>query len=422
MTQAIAGQRVVVLGAGMVGIACALSLRQRAMEVTVLDPLGPGAATSHGNAGVLARSSLMPFNHPGLWAQLPGLLRGKNPGFRYHLPWVLGQWRWGLSFLGHARAADFKETTTALDALIRHSGIVHRRWMAEAGVAHRRQDNGWLFLYRSEAAFESGALGRETLARFGVATRVLDAAALHELEPHLKPVFPRALWVQDASSVDSPGEVVRGYAAWLQTMGGTVRTDEATGLHRHSGGWTVHTRSGPPLEADHVVVALGPWSRDFLRGQFGLRLPMGFERGQHRHFHPAGASALGRPVYDTAGGYVLAPMARGLRLTTGVELNAQFAPPHQAQLEAAERTARQAMPLGARTADPDWLGSRPTLPDCRPMIGECPGHDALWLALGHQHIGFSTGPGTGELLAQLMLGEPTAIDPHPFRPQRFLRS
>ena len=416
------GQHVAVLGAGIVGIACALSLRQRGLAVTVLDPLGPGAATSHGNAGVMARSSLIPFNHPRLWAQLPALLREKNPGFRYHLPWMLGQWRWGLSFLSHARESVFHETTVALDSLIRYSGEVHRCWMAEAGIAHLRRDDGWLILYRSEASFENAAFGRETLARFGVAMRVIDAPALRKLEPHLKSVFQRALWVQDASSVDNPGEVVHGYAARLRALGCSVLNVEGTGLGRHSGGWTVHTSSGTPFEADHVVVALGPWSRDFLRQQFGLKLPMAFERGQHRHFEPSGDATLNRPVYDTAGGYVLAPMAQGLRLTTGVELNAQHAPPHKAQLEAAERAAREAMPLGERTSDPDWSGSRPTLPDSRPMIGGCPGHNALWLALGHQHIGFSTGPGTGELLAQLMLGEVTAIDPHPFRPQRFLRA
>ena len=422
MTHARPGQHAVVLGAGMVGIACALSLRHRGLAVTVLDPLGPGAATSHGNAGVLARSSLMPFNHPGLWAQLPALLRGRNPGFRYHLPWVLGKWRWGLSFLGHARASSFAETTTALDALICHSGTVHRRWMAGAGVAHRRRDEGWLFLYRSQAGFDGGVFGRETLARFGVATRELDARALHDLEPHLKPVFARALWVQDASSVDSPAEVVRGYARWLQTLGGVVVTRQAAGLERGDAGWTVHTDHGEPMTADHVVVATGPWSRDFLRQQLGLRLPLVFERGQHRHFVPVEEATLNRPVYDTAGGYVLSPMAQGLRLTTGVELNAQFA-----LLRTGNSWNRpNALPVkpcrsgSADSDDPDWLGSRPTLPDCRPMIGGCPRHDGLWLALGHQHIGFSTGPGTGELLAQLMLGESTEVDPHPFRPQRFL--
>jgi D-amino-acid dehydrogenase len=422
MTRARLGQQVVVLGAGMVGIACALSLRQRGLAVTVVDPLGPGAATSHGNAGVLARSSLMPFNHPRLWPQLPGLLRGRSPGFRYNPLAMMSQWRWGLSFLSHAREQAFRETTTALDALIRQSGTVHRRWMDATGVAHRRRDEGWLFLYRSEAGFQSGAFGRETLARFGVATAELGAHELHDLEPHLQPIFRRALWVKDASSVDSPGELVRAYARWLVELGGQLQTTEATQLQRDNGGWSIGTSDGRALRADHVVIALGPWSRDFLRQHVGLKLPMGFERGYHRHFTPANGAALNRPVYDTSAGYVLAPMAQGLRLTTGVELNAQHAPPRPAQLDAAERAAREAVALGERTTEPDWLGSRPTLPDSRPMVGECPGQAGVWLALGHQHIGFSTGPGTGELLAQLMLGEPTTLDPHPFRPQRFLRS
>jgi D-amino-acid dehydrogenase len=422
MTPARPGHRVVVLGAGMVGIACAISLRQRGLDVTVVDPLGPGAATSHGNAGVLARSSLIPFNHPRLWAQLPGLLRGQNPGFRYSPLWMIKQWRWGLAFLAHARTQDFEVTSSALDALIRLSGEVHRRWMAEAGVAQRRRDDGWLFLYRSQSGFDAGAFGRETLARFGVATAVLAPHELHDLEPHLKPVFQRALWVKDASSVDSPGEVVKAYAVWLLALGGRLHISEATGLQPTNSGWMVRSADGAALNADHVVIALGPWSRDFLRKQLGIQLPMGFERGQHRHFQPLNGTELHRPVYDTAGGYVLAPMAQGLRLTTGVELNAQHASPHKEQLEAAERAAREALPLGARTSDPDWLGSRPTLSDCRPMIGDCPGRAGLWLALGHQHIGFSTGPGTGELLAQLMLGQPTTIDTHPFRSQRFLRS
>lgn len=415
------GQRVLVLGAGMVGVSCALSLCQRGLAVTVLDPLGAGAATSFGNAGVLARSSLMPFNHPGLWSQLPALLRGRHPGFRFDPGWTLRQWRWGLAFLAHARHAAFEETTAALDALIRHSATLHRRWMSAAGVAHRRRDDGWLFLYRSVAAFEAGASGRATLARFGVATRVLDGAGLQALEPGLRPIFARALWVQDASAVDSPGAVVQGYAAWLQAQGGQLLNRTATGLQRTEGGWSVHTREGTAHTAEHVVLALGPWSRDFLREHLGLSLPMAYERGQHRHFHATGGPGLSRPVYDTAGGYVLAPMAQGLRLSTGVELNARDAPPSRVQLEAAERAAREAMPLGERTCDPDWLGSRPTLPDSRPMIGACPGRPGLWLALGHQHIGLSTGPGTGDLLAQLMLGETPAFDPAPFRPQRFLR-
>ncbi len=410
----------VVLGAGMVGICCALALRQRGLRVTVLDPLGAGAATSHGNAGVLSPSSLMPFNRPGLWAQLPDLLRARTPGFRFDALWLLSQWRWGLAFMRHARPAAFEVTSTSLDGLISHSGGLHRQWMQAAGVAYRRRDEGWLFLYRSEGAYAGAAFGRETLARFGVGTTELNADALHDLEPQLKAIFPKALWVHGASSVDNPGEVVRAYARWLQTLGGELIHSAATQLQRSPSGWCMTLGDGSTRQADQVVLALGPWSRDFLKRQLGLRLPMGFERGYHRHFHQNSNAQLNRPVYDTAAGYVLAPMEQGIRLSTGVELNAHDAPMNTAQLEAAERAAREALPLGPRTTEADWMGSRPTLPDSRPMLGECPGHPGLWLALGHQHIGFSTGPASGELLAQLMLGETPALDPFPFRPSRFL--
>jgi D-amino-acid dehydrogenase len=151
---------------------------------------------------------------------------------------------------------------------------------------------------------------------------------------------------------------------------------------------------------------------------------MAFERGYHRHFKPVPGVSLQRPVYDTAGAYVLSPMlnAEGqteFRMTTGVELAARDAAPNMAQLEAAENAVRRVIPLKESVAGSDWMGSRPTTPDSRPVIGEMPQCPGLWLAFGHQHIGFSTGPGTGVLLAELMAAESTSINPAPFSPERF---
>jgi D-amino-acid dehydrogenase len=108
-----------------------------------------------------------------------------------------------------------------------------------------------------------------------------------------------------------------------------------------------------------------------------------------------------------------------MRLSTGIELAAQDAAFNAQQLDAAEIAARKVLPMKASTDSPDWLGSRPTTPDSRPVIGEMPGCAGLWLAYGHQHIGFSTGPGTGVLLSELMSSESTSIDPRPFSPARF---
>ncbi|MGJ7494630.1 NAD(P)/FAD-dependent oxidoreductase [Variovorax sp. RT4R15] len=414
---------VAVLGAGIVGVSCALELQRRGHDVTIFDRVAPGRETSYGNAGVIARSSLMPFNHPGLWAMLPKLLKNNSASFRYDPLFLARNLPWALGFLSRARPGSFQETTTALDALIRLSTKEHQRLLVEAGAAHRLRATGWLFLYRSEQGFAGGRLARDTLDKFGVSTQTLDAHELSELEPDLKPLFPRALWIKDASSVDSPGRVVEAYAKLFVARGGRIKQTLIGGISRSGAGdgWQITEESGLVHEAARVVLALGPWTKEFARKSLGLSVPMAFERGYHMHYGAIGSASLGRPIYDTGGGYVLSPMEQGLRLTTGVQLAARDAPKNLAQLELAERSAREAFPLDSRLDTDAWLGSRPTLPDSRPIIGECPRHPGLWLAFGHQHIGFSTGPGTASLLASMMAGEACAFDPTPFRPSRFIR-
>ena len=413
------GETVAVVGAGMVGVCCALELQQRGLKIQLFDRKGPGQETSYGNAGVFARSSLIPLNNPGLWATLPRLLSNRSPQLRYDPLYMLRQTKWGIGFVSRARPAAFNETATALDALIRLSMPAHRRLMQEAGVGHRLRDNGWIFLYRSAQAFANSRFARDVYDRFEIATQELDQAALRDLEPHLLPVFERGLWIKDTCSVDDPGRVVEAYAALFQARGGDLVQREITSLQRNSQGhWQLRGRDGRSTTANKVVVALGPWANDLLE-PLGVAAPLAFERGYHQNFAAASGATLARPVYDTAAGYVLAPMESGLRLSTGVELTERDAPANRTQLELAEAAARQAFPLGARSGS-DWLGARPTLPDCRPLIGEAPRHPGLWLAIGHQHIGLSTGPGTAQLLASLLLGEACSIDARPFRAERFI--
>ncbi len=413
------GNHVIVLGAGIVGVCCALELRRRGMTVTLVDRQEPGMETSMGNAGVLARSSLMPFNHPGLWGQLPRLLKNDTVQFRYRWQYLAANLGWATRFLLSARASVFQETARALDGLIRLSAPEHIKLLDESGARHRLRDTGWIFLYRTEAAWQAGALARRTFAQYEVPTRELAPAELAGLEPALSPIFPRALWIQGSYSVDDPHAVVAAYADLLRREGGAFQRLTASAIRRDGGGWTVQgANASESVSADRLVVALGPWSKALLKTT-GIDLPMAFERGYHMHYSGREGARVTRPVYDTGGGYVLSPMARGLRLSTGVELDACDAPARPVQLDLAEQRAREALPLGERLDAAAWLGRRPTLPDSRPMIGEAPRHPGLWLALGHQHIGFSTAPGTAKILAELMRGG--GADRHrAFRPGRFI--
>lgn len=412
-------QRFAVLGGGMVGVSCALELQSRGHAVTLIERSRPAAETSHGNAGVVARSSLVPLNNPGLWKQLPTLLKNRSAALRYNPAFLMRNPTWGLGFLRSARQAVFEETVQALDALIVLSTARHQHWTQLAGAARLWRDHGWVYAYREALACEQAAVTRSVWSRWGVDHAVLNADELRQLEPGLGAAYQAAVWVKDAWSVSSPQQVVQLYADAFVQQGGVLLKDECRALSpvAHAG-WSVRCAQAGEQRFDQVVVALGPWSPDVL-ASLGLRVPMAFERGYHMHYGWSGGAALTRPVYDTAAACVLSPLADGLRLTTGVELTDRDAPNNLSQLELAEASVRSVLPLGDRLQRDPWRGSRPTLPDSRPMIGPATGHKGLWLAFGHQHIGFSTGPGTAAMLGAMVDGQAPPIATAPFSPARF---
>jgi D-amino-acid dehydrogenase len=196
------------------------------------------------------------------------------------------------------------------------------------------------------------------------------------------------------------------------TLPGDART-----LHRSEGRWRVDTDAGH-LDADQIVVALGPWAPDVLE-PLGIKLPFGLKRGYHRHFAAAGFSSLVRPILDADRGYCLAPMEQGIRLTTGAEFAARDAPPTPVQFDRLMPSATELFPLGMPVEKEPWMGSRPCFADSRPVIGRAPGQAGLWLACGHGHWGLTLGPATGRLLAEMMTGSTPFTDPAPYRAERF---
>jgi D-amino-acid dehydrogenase len=199
--------------------------------------------------------------------------------------------------------------------------------------------------------------------------------------------------------------------------GGVLLKGDARSLRQQDEGWRVDSEHGV-VASRQVVVALGPQSADVF-SRFGYRIPLAIKRGYHMHYASQPGAALEHSVIDAQAGYVLAPMARGIRLTTGVEFAASDAPANEIQLRRCEAIARRLYPLGERLDAEPWLGRRPCLPDMRPVIGEAPRHPGLWFNFGHAHHGLTLGPVSGRLLADMMTGNPTFTDPAPYSPARF---
>lgn len=408
------GRHAVIVGAGMIGITAGLALRRGGWAVTVIDPHPPGSETSFGNAGIIGRGSVVPVNAPALWRMLPRILAGRHPGARVDARYALTAPRFLAGMLANATPARSRRTAAALNALLDGAPEAHAALMGEAGIAHRLRHTGWLKLYRGRRGASAGE--RAALERFGIAHEVLDAAAIAEREPHLAPVFGHGLWVRANASVDDPGAVVTAYAALLADRGGRIIAGRVRGLVPEPP--LALLEDGQEIAADRIIVAAGPWSADLLQ-PLGYRPPSGVERGTSRYYRPRGNAVLNHPVYDAAGGYVLTPMAAGIRLTTGADFSGRDRPQRFRQLAAAERRAHAVFPLDGPADDRPWAGSRPSLPDSRPAIGPVPGHPAIWCSFGHGHIGFTSGPASAALLAALIDRRPPPFDPSAFDPARF---
>jgi D-amino-acid dehydrogenase len=322
-----------------------------------------------------------------------------------------------LAFFAASRRSRLIETARIMRPLFARALAEHEALLADAGATGYLRREGWLKLYRSDAAF--AAIGRELdlAAEFGIAHRRLDPDGARAIEPHLAPVFRHAVHWPGAASVSNPLAVTKAYAARLAKLGGVVLTGNARSLHRADGRWRVETAEGP-LDAPEVVLALGPFAPDML-DPLGIRLPLGIKRGYHLHFRTGGNAALTRPIVDVENGYCLAPMEQGIRLTTGAEFAARAAPPTPVQFDRLLPDARRLFRLGEPIEATPWMGCRPCFADSRPVIGRAPGHAGLWLAYGHGHWGLTLGPATGRLMAEMMTGATPFCDPAPYGAERF---
>jgi D-amino-acid dehydrogenase len=408
---------VIVLGAGIVGTSAALHLSKRGVSVALVDRRGPGEETSYGNAGVIEGNTLFPHAFPSGLGKLLQVALLRAPEANYHLTALPKLLPWLWAYRANTRGAGSLAFAEAMRPLFAAAVTEHEELLAESGATRYLRKDGWLKLYRGDAAFAATARERDYAGGLGLRHRVLSVEQARTLEPSLAPEFSHAVHWPDAASVSDPLAVTRAYASAFAKRGGVTVKGDARTLHRSGTDWRVDTDEGP-IDAKEAVIALGPWAPDLL-GPLGIDLPLAFKRGYHRHFRALGNAALTRPVVDIAYGYCLAPMDQGIRLTTGAEFADRDAPPSPEQFARLMPAARKLFALGEGVEAQPWMGSRPCFADSRPVIGRAPGQDGLWLDYGHAHWGLTLGPASGRLLAEIMTGATPYCDPKPYAAERF---
>jgi D-amino-acid dehydrogenase len=406
----------IVLGGGMVGIGTALHLQSRGWSVALVDRKEPGRETSYGNAGIIQSEAVKPYAMPYDLGGVLDIALARTNDVHYSLAALPHHMRPLLLYWWNSFPERHEVLTMTYAQLIARAAPEHEPLITAAGAGNLVRRDGFRVLHRNQAQFDKEAAEAEAVGKaFGVKFKLLSASELAKAEPGLSESGIGGLHWQEPWTVSDPGSLVTSYAELFVRRGGKLLRGDATTLSQQGSGWAVVTDEGR-IDAEAVVVSLGPWSPTFLK-RFGYDIPMVRKRGYHRHY--TGGAPLDLPLRDAAFGYLMNPMAKGVRITTGAELSSPDAELTPVQLGKAEAAARQLIDLGKPVEPEPWLGTRPCMPDMLPVVGQAAQHKGLWLHFGHGHQGFTLGPATGRILAELMSGETPSVDVTACAPARF---
>jgi D-amino-acid dehydrogenase len=416
--------RVIVIGAGVVGLACAWELRRRGAAVVVVERGAVGGGVSRGNTGWVSPSFTYPLPAPGMVREGLRQLVGGGEAFvlRPSLDPAFVRWLWG--FRRSCSPARFDDGVRALLALnrrtlelfdaYREAGVAFE--MHTAGLVVAARTPGGLDLYRRifqrlrELGYEGGAIDE------------LDAAEMGRLEPALDRAQVVAGLHARVDRFVRPEQLTAGLAERLRADGVEIREGcDVRALEREQGGWRLDTGSGEPLAGERVVVAAGLPTVPLLR-RLGVRVPLMGARG-----YSVTLAGRGTPprhaLYLSEAKLGLSPFDGGVRIAGVFELGARKA---DVAAGAGERLLAAARPyLAGWQPDSDgpveaWGGLRPATPDGLPLIGALPGLDGVYLATGHGMLGVTLAPATADLLAPLVLEGRAAPELAPFDPGRRL--
>ena len=408
----------VVIGAGIVGLAAALRLRQAGHEVLVIDRSGVAAEASRGNAGACAYSDIEPLASPGIIRQAPRWLLDPLGPLSLPLPYLptIAPWLW--RFWRASRPERVAASTRAQAALMRLAAAAMPRLVRDAGVPGLLHSDGNLHLYESQAEWQASLPGWQVRAQHGIAFEHLsEPAAIARSQPGLSPQLVAATLVPGWQRIDDPLALAQAVAAALTALGGRLRRAAVTSLRPTPDGITLRLANGRELRARRVLVAAGAWSHQLARG-LGDHLPLETERGYNTTL-PPGAFDLRRQLTFARHGFVVTPIAGGVRVGGAVELGGLQAPPNFARSRSLLDQAKRFLP-GLRTeGGTAWMGFRPSMPDSLPVIGPAPGDARVLYAFGHGHLGLTQCAATAELIADLAAGLAPALDMAPYAATRF---
>ncbi|MBB4122545.1 NAD(P)/FAD-dependent oxidoreductase [Martelella radicis] len=407
----------VVIGGGIIGAMAARHLLAAGRRITIIERDHVAAGASAGNAGILAFPEIIPIAAPGvIWKAPRWLLDPLGPlAIRPAYAARLAPWFW--RFLKASNQRHFHHAIGVHTALMRLTACEYEKLRDDETLASFIVKTGTLDLYDSATTIAAAMPEWEHKAEAGARFRRVGRAEIEELQPGLAPQFAHAFFSDDGLQIADPAGFTRAVAETALGEGAVLERAEVLALAPKDDGVVLLLSGGRTLAAQNAVVACGAWSRR-LAASLGEAIPLDTERGYNTTL-PKTAFPLRRQLYFNDHGFVVTPLADGIRVGGAVEFGGLNLPPDYRRADALLTRAKGFLPALETEGGTQWMGFRPSTPDCLPVIARSNAAPGVIYAFGHGHLGLTQSAATGRLVAELAENRPPSIDLQPLRADRF---
>ncbi|MBP2561757.1 D-amino-acid dehydrogenase [Neorhizobium galegae] len=407
----------VVIGSGIIGTMSAHYLLEDGRSVLIIERGEVARGASSGNAGILAFPEIIPIAAPGMMWKAPKWLLDPlgplslPPSYALNMvPWLWRLWR--------ASARPAYERTVGVHARMMPMARSEMLQTVErAGLRAMVKQTGTLDLYDREASLNAASDDWQAKRKAGFEFQKVGRSEIDSLQPGLAPQFRHGIFTPSGLQVSDPLEFTQALFGNAMSRGASLRIGEVIRIEPINDGARVILADGAVFDAKTVVLAGGAWSKKILTG-LGDHAPLETERGYNTTL-PLGAFPLHRQLYFNDHGFVVTPLSSGIRVGGAVELGGLTLAPNYKRSEAMLKKAKSFLPDLKTEGGRQWMGFRPSMPDCLPVISASTATPAIIYAFGHGHLGLTQSAATGRLVADIAARRTPALDIEPYSISRF---
>lgn len=409
---------IIVIGAGIVGVSTAIWLQRSGFKVTIIDQKGPATGASHGNAGILAASSIIPVPNPSLIKKLPFYLLSKDSPVFFKMSYLPKMFPFLISYLSKSNLREVNKYAERMTPLIFDTVCQHKSLAKGTGAEKFISYQDYCFGYETEKNFLNDKKVWKLRQKHGLPFEVVNGNEFSNFDPFYKDLFDVIVKCKNHGKINDPGLYVKTLCDHFLSQGGELIISKVNDISSKNLNDVIVKIESDSLIANKIIVATGAWSKKILK-KFKIKMPLESERGYHveyvePNFYPK------VPMMLTSKKFVITPMDGRIRVAGLVEFAGLKTLKRKPPLNLLKNKIKDLFPNLKCKEKIEWLGHRPALVDSLPMLGYLDKNKQILVAFGHQHLGLTAGAKTGRIVSDLIIGNDIKLKISNYRPNRFM--